>query len=336
MTRRALHFAGGGFARRLRLAVWAALLLPQLAPAAAPDWKPERRAEIIVTTAPGGGNDKVARVIQKIVQDRKLVDLAPTVVNKPGGSGVVGMSYLNQHAGDGHYLAITSVTFLAESINGRGIAYTDVTPVALLFNEYVGFGVRADSRIKSGRELIALLKADAGSVSAAISGVGNHNHIALGLVTKAAGGDVKKLKVVSFNSGGEALTAALGGHVDLVVAPFATLLPQVQGGRLRVLGITAPRRVSGVLANVPTWGEQGAPAVISNWRVVLGPRGMGAAQTAYWENVLARVVAADDWNAMLEQDQLSGGFLKSAETRDFLKAQYEELKAVMNELGLLR
>ena len=119
----------------------AVLLLPAFAlAAAAPEWKPDKRAEIIVTTAPGGGNDKVARLIQKIAQEHKLVELAPTVVNKPGGSGVVGMNYLNTHAGDGHFLAITSVTFLAENINGRSsMAYTDVTPVALLFNEYVGF-----------------------------------------------------------------------------------------------------------------------------------------------------------------------------------------------------
>lgn len=321
--------------RALALGVLA-LPVPVFA-AAAPDWKPDKRAEIIVTTAPGGGNDKVARLIQKISQENKLLELAPTVVNKPGASGVLGMNYLNTHAGDGHFLAITSVTFLAESINGRSsIALADITPVALLFNEYVGFGVKTDSRIRSGRDLIAMLKADASSVSAAISGVGNHNHIALGMVAKLSGGDVRKLKVVSFNSGGEAMTAALGGHVDLVVAPFATLLPQVQGGRLRMIGITAPKRISGALANVPTWSEQGANAVISNWRVVLGPRGMTAAQAAYWENVLAKIVETDEWSKMLEADQLSGGFLNSNETRAYLKAQYDELKAIMIELGLAR
>jgi putative tricarboxylic transport membrane protein len=321
-----------------RLAMLAAVMLPALVhAAAAPEWKPDKRAEIIVTTAPGGGNDKVARLLQKIAQENRLVELTPTVVNKPGGSGVLAMNYLNQHAGDGHFLVITSVTFLAEIINGRNnIAYTDVTPVALLFNEYVGFGVKTDSRIKSGRDLIALLKADAGSVSAAISGVGNHNHIALGMVAKASGGEVRRLKVASFNSGGEAMTAALGGHVDLVVAPFATLLPQVQSGRLRMIGITAPKRVSGPLASVPTWTEQGANAVISNWRVVLGPRGMTVAKADYWENVFAKAVETDDWNKMLEQDQVTGGFLKSNETRAYLKAQYDELKVVMTDLGLVR
>ena len=313
-------------------------MLPALAlAAAAPEWKPDKRAEIIVTTAPGGGNDKAARLMQKIMQENKLVELSPTVVNKPGGSGVVAMNYLNSHAGDGQFLAITSVTFLAENINGRSsIGLADVTPVALLLNEYVGFAVKTDSRIKNGRDLMALLKADTASVSAAMSGVGNHNHMSLGMVAKLSGGDVKKLKVVSFNSGGEALTAALGGHVDVAVAPFSTLLPQVQGGRMRMIGVTSAKRVAGPMANVPTWAEQGANAVISNWRVVLGPRGMSAAQTAYWENVLAKVVETDEWNKMLESDQLSGGFLKSADTRAYLRAQQDELRAIMTDLGLAR
>ncbi len=316
----------------------AAAMLPAIAlAAAAPEWKPDKRAEIVVTTAPGGGNDKVARVIQRILQEGRLTELAPTVVNKPGGSGVVAMNYLNSHAGDGHFLAITSVTFLAEHINGRSsIALADVTPVSLLLNEFVGFGVRADSAIRNGRDLMAMLKADTASISAGLSGFGNHNHMSLGMVARASGGDLKKLKVVLFNSGGEAMTAAMGGHIDVAIAPVSTLLPQAQSGRLRIIGITAPRRLAAALANVPTWSEQGAAAVISNWRVMLGSRGMTAAQVAYWEGVLEKTVETAEWTRMLEQDQLTGGFLKAGETRAYLRAQYDELKLIMGELGLAR
>ena len=65
-------------------------------------------------------------------------------------------------------------------------------------------------------------------------------------------------------------------------------------------------------------------------------RGMSAAQTAYWENVLAKAVEADEWNKMLEADQLSGGFLKSADTRAYLRAQQDELRTIMTDLGLVR
>ena len=142
--------------------------------------------------------------------------------------------------------------------------------------------------------------------------------------------------MVRFNGGAESITAALGGHVDMVITPTATALPHVQAGRLRFLAITAPRRLPGAFASVPTWKDAGANVVLSNWRTIVGPRGTTPPQIAYWENVLARVVASDEWKQMLERDLLDGEFLRSAETRNQLKLQYEELKTVMSELGLTK
>lgn len=306
--------------------------------ASAADWKPDKRVEIVVPNAAGGGNDRIARLVHKIAQENRWVDPVMTVVNKPGAGVILGLNYLNQHSGDGHYIGIISATFLGDYVSGRSaIGIADITPIAQLFTEYVAFAVKPDSAIKSGKDLIALLKSDSGSVSTAISGgIGNHNYIALALVTRAAGGDVKKLKVVIFNAGSEAITAALGGHVGLLVAPAATILPHARSGNLRLIAITAPKRLPGPYATVPAWIELGADAVLSNWRVMVGPRGIAPPQIAYWENVLARVTASDEWKTMLERDLLSGEFLRSAETRDQLKSEYDELKAVMTELGLAK
>src|SRR5262245_55556054 len=318
------------------LLVAAALAGPP--PCLAADWKPDKRVEIIVPSGPGGGNDRVARLVHKVIQDGKLVDAISTVVNKPGGGATIGYAYLNQHPGDGHYLAITSVTLLADYLTGRAtVSHADTTPVAQLFTEYVGIAVRLDSRFKTGKDLLAALKSDAASVSAAIAtSLGNHNHVALGLVTRAAGGDPRKPRIAVFNSGSESVTAVLGGHVDLAVIPAATALPHVQGGRIRFLGVTSPRRLEAPMADVPTWRELGANAVVSNWRVMLGPKGMAPPQVAYWENVLGRVVQADEWRAMLERDVVTCEFKRSAETREFIKAQYDELKGVLMELGLVK
>ncbi|HKA45571.1 MAG TPA: tripartite tricarboxylate transporter substrate binding protein [Burkholderiales bacterium] len=311
-------------------------LLPTATYAA--DWKPDKRVEIIVPSGPGGGNDRIARLVHKLAQESRLVDPVMAVVNKPGGGATIGYAYLNQHPGDGHYLAITSVTLLADYLTGRAtVSHADTTPVAQLFTEYVGIAVRLDSRFKTGNDLLGALKSDAASVSAAIAtSLGNHNHVALGLVTRAAGGDPRKPRIAVFNSGSESVTAVLGGHVDLVVIPAATALPHVQAGRIRYLGVTSPRRLDGVMADVPTWRELGANAVVSNWRVMLGPKSMTPPQVAYWENVLGRVVQADEWRAMLERDVVTGEFKRSAETREFIKAQYEELKGVLTELGLVK
>ncbi len=89
---------------------------------AAPDaraWQPDKPVEIIIPTSPGGGVDRTARVLQKILQDGGLVKVPVTVVNKPGAGGAVSLVYLNQHAGDGHHIAINTPNIIANDINGR-------------------------------------------------------------------------------------------------------------------------------------------------------------------------------------------------------------------------
>jgi putative tricarboxylic transport membrane protein len=302
------------------------------------EWKPAKRIEVVVPNAPGGGNDRLVRLVLKIAQEQKLIEPVVNVIHKPGAGVVMGLTYLNQFAGDGHHVAIISSTFLGDYVSGRStISPTDITPIAQLFTEYVAFAVKPDSPIKSGKEIMARLKADVTSLSASISGgPGNHNHIALSMVARAVGGDAKKLKVVVFSSGADALTAALGGHVDMVVAPAASVLPHVQAGRLRFVALAAPRRLEGAFASVPVWKELGANAVTSNWRAIVGPRGLPPPQSEYWENVLARVVESDEWKKMLERDGVTPEFLRSARMREELKADADELKAIMTELGLVK
>ena len=324
----------------LRFALAAVLCTPLMADAAAaPDWKPEKRVEIVVPSGAGGGNDRIVRIIQKTAQERKLTDAVLVITNKPGAGQVVGLTYLNTLPPDGHHIGIASVSFMTNYITGRTpIGHNEVTPLALLFGEYVGFAVKPDSRIRSGKDLLAALKADSASVSASMSGggAGNHNHLAFATVASGVGGDIKKLKTVAYPSGNDAMMALLGGHVDLAVAPAATLLPQVRAGTLRMIAITSPKRLEGPFAQVPTWRELGANAVVSNWRVMIGPRGMPPQPVAFWENVIARVVDTDDWKKMLEDDVLTNQFMRSAETRAYLNSQHDELRAVLSGLGLAK
>ncbi|HEV7821364.1 MAG TPA: tripartite tricarboxylate transporter substrate binding protein, partial [Burkholderiales bacterium] len=235
--------------------------------AAHAQWRPEKAVEIIVGTGPGGGQDKTARTLNRLLVDKRLVEAPITVVNKPGGGGAVGWAYLNQHAADPHYVEIANTTLLTNQINGRSaIGYADVTPLAMLYSESVALSVRTESPLMTGKDLIERLKKDSASLSVSVgSSAGGPNHIAYALIAKAAGGDVKKLKTVVFQGGGEAVTATLGGHVDLISSAANNVIPFLAAGKMRVLGVTAPQRLPGALANVPTWKEQGIDVHITNW-----------------------------------------------------------------------
>jgi len=304
----------------------------------AADWKPERPVEIVAMSGPGGANDVIARTLQRVIQQRKLVDAPLTVVSKVGAGGVIAWGYLNQHAGDGAYISVSPINLLIEHILGASsITYTGVTPIAQLFNEYVAFAVKADSPLRSGRDVIDKLKTDPASVSFAVAAsLGGSNHIATMVALKSAGVDVKKLKFVVFNSGIQSLTNVMGGHVDVAAVPVSGVVSLMAAGRLRAIAVSSAKRLTGSFAAVPTWKEQGADSVFSSSRGVIGPQGMSAAQIAYWENVLARAVETDDWKKDLESNFWEGQFLISADTRKLLKAQYEEYKSVLIDVGLAR
>lgn len=301
-------------------------------------WKPARAVEILVGVGPGGGIDRTARLLQKVLLDKKLIDVSATVVNKPGGGGALAQAYLNQHAGDAHYFEITATSILTNQITGRSPhSWSDFTPIALLSDEYIGVLVKADSPIKSGRDLAALLKADASAIAAGIAtSAGNTNHITLALLTKRAGGDTRKLKVVVFGSGGESTTALMGGHVGVVATPAATAAPQVQNGALRMLAVAAPQRIEGPLAAVPTWKELGYDVVVANWRPVIGPRGLSTEQIAYWEDRLERFTQTEEWKRELAQTGAVAHFLNGRELAKYLAAQHAEFKSVLTELGLAK
>lgn len=301
-------------------------------------WKPEKNVEIIVGTGPGGGQDKTARTVQHLLTDKRFIEAPVTVVNKPGGGGAVGWAYLNQHAGDAHYAVIGTTTLLTSQITGRSpVGFTDITPLAMLLSESVALSVRQESPLLTGKDLVERLKKDASSVSASIgSSVGGPNHIAFALIAKAAGGDVKRLKTVVFQGGGEAITATLGGHVDLISSAANNVIPHLAAGKMRVLGIAAPQRLGGVFAKVPTWKEQGIDVHITNWRMLAGPKGLTAAQIAYWDGALAKLVKTDEWKKDLDNNVFENTYMSSDETRRYLKAQYDQFHAALSEVGLAK
>ena len=321
---------------RALLYIFAGLFVPLMSGAA--EWKPERTVEIVAMSGPGGANDVIARAIQRYLQTYKLVPVPVTVSNRPGAGGVLAWNYLNQRAGDGAYLSVSPINLLTEHIAGASpITYTDVTPIAQLFNEYVVFSVRPDAALKSGGDLVQRTKGDAASVSYAVAAaLGGANHIASALAMKAGGADPRRLKFVVFNSGPQSVTAVAGGHVDVTVNPISGVAPHIEAGRLRALAVTSAKRFGGVMAGVPTWREQGVDVTFASPRGVIGPKGMTREQVAYWEDVLTRIVQSDEWKRDLERNFWESGFMKSAEATKYLRAQYEQYRTVLTDLGLAK
>lgn len=299
-------------------------------------WKPERNVEIVVGSSAGTGTDRVARLIERIWRERKVLDVPVTVVNRPGGGGAVSWAYLGQRAGDPHHLLITSYNIVTAHISGRSkLTYTDFTPISLMAREYIVYSVRADSPIKSVSDLYAVLKKDPAAFAAGVSSAaGGANHIALGRLVKAGGIDVKKMKVVIFSGTNEALAGLLGGHVGLFVNSGSASAGAIQNGQIRPLAVAAPQRLEGIYATVPTVKEAGFPVIAENWRLAIAPKGISDAHSAYWEGALKRLTESEDWLKELEKNYLPNNALSRADTERYIKEQYGEIKAILTDLGL--
>jgi putative tricarboxylic transport membrane protein len=270
---------------------------------------------------------------REIKPDRLLDSI---VVNKVGGGGSLAYGYVGQKTGDGHHLAIAQAGLITNALLGRSpITYADVTPLAYIGTEAVALAVRADSRFKTLQDFVEQLRRDPQSIAISVGSTrGATNHFTIAKLAKVAGVDPKRLKILVFGGGAESVTNLLGGHIDAMVQAANNAIPHVQAGTMRILAISLPRRSAG-LPNVPTFREQGFDVVMDGWYVFVGPRGMSAPQIAFWDNAFARVAESPEWKKFGEQSGWEPGFKPSRETAAFLRAEHDEAKSLLSDLGLL-
>lgn len=301
----------------------------------AQEWKPDKPVELIATNAPGGGSDRILRILVKILGG--YVPVPVNVVNRPGGGGSVAYNYANQHPGDAHYLVMGSRSLLTNNIAGHGPSYATLTPAVHLFSEFISVNVKPVSPIRSGKDLISFMRRDPTAISYGIAtSLGSPNHQGAAVALKVAGVDIRKMKNVIFPSGGAATTSLLGGHIDVVPLSVAFGAQLHRNKQVRMIAVTSPKRLSGVLTDVPTWKEQGFDAEVSQWRIFIGPKGLTPAQLAYWEQTMRRASEAPEWKKELEENFWQHRILGHAETMKFLERDNADARAFLTELGLAR
>lgn len=316
---------------------WMSIMLVALPVHAAgvAEWKPTKTIEFVVGSGAGGGLDRAARLVQKLMTDQRIVEVPVVVSNKPGAGGGVSWTYLKQHEGDAHFVGITSPNISISSIQGTSsISFRDVTPLSMLYTEYIAMAVRADSPIRSAGDLIERLKRDPQSVSLVFSTtLGNNNHLAIARIAKAAGVDIKRLKVIAFTSGPAHVITVLGGHADVSVTGPSNFVAQKKAGAMRVLAVTAPQRLSGEFADVPTWRDLGIDVVDSNGRYFLGPKRLTLEQISWWDEAFSRVARDEEFRRTIEAEYGSVTATTSKETIDMLTEADREYRSLLTELG---
>jgi putative tricarboxylic transport membrane protein len=295
---------------------------------------PNRYIELTIPFAPGGGVDLFGRTVAQLLNDQKIVSKPIQVVNKPGAGGSLGMTLMVQRKGDPYNLLGIAIHAVVTPLTlGTGYSYKDMTPIAKVFSEYEMMVVRAESPIKSLKDIEAALKKDPGSLSFGGASLGNSDHITVALFAKSIGVDPTQLNYIPY-SGGESNPAIIGGHVDVGMGGL-DLITHVESGRMRVLAISSPKRLGGRFQKLPNFVEQGYDVVNENWRGIFGPPEMPPAVVRYWKTALGKMVTSAAWKAELEKNQWVNTF-EADGFRAALDRDNQLYSTLLKQLGLLK
>jgi len=294
---------------------------------------PNGNIEIIAPASPGGGWDATARAMQKIFDDEGIIDENMNVTNKPGGGGEVGFQYLKDK--DGHTISINSSLLITNNLLGQSdLTHEDFTPLAILSTEWIATAVSPDSDFESGMDVLEQLKEDPTSLKIGVApGLGNNDHLAFVQAATEYGVDVPKLEFMVYESGGDLLTALLGGHVDVASMSVSEAKEQHTAGELKIIAVTSEEKIEG-LEEVDTWSEQGIDMVFPHWRGVMGPPDMTEKEIAYWDETISAMVETDAWKDVMKNNEWEPFYKNSQETKEFFGEQNEMYKELLNNAGL--
>ena len=316
-------------------AIWLGCLLAAATPAAA--WTPERPVELVAPVQAGGGLDQALRAVEQIWREQGLVSVPMALVNKPGGGQSVGANYVHQAKGDPHKVMLVSSTIISNPLTGRSkLRYTDFTVLGQLYTEYMAVSVNSASPLKTGRDIVARMKQAPDSLSFAVgSALGSTSHLGVAIALKNSGIDIRRMRSVVFPGAGS-ITNLIGGHVDVASGAITAAMPYKRSGQLRVVAITAPERLGGEYADIPTWREQGIDGTVSNWRFLIAPPGLSGEQIAFWSDVMRRTVQSPQWRQLVEKYKWVDHYIPASEAGPYLAKQEQQQREVLADLGLAK
>lgn len=290
---------------------------------------PNKQINLIIQAAPGGESDSTGRLIGQVMEQELGVPVVCS--NKPGASGAVAFQYVRSQPADGYTIGVCP----AEVAMVEPLGYSDVVPADM---DFLGGAcetpsaiiVSADAPYSTLEEFVQYCKDHPGEVVSGTSGAGSTMHIGSEVFAQEAG---IELSYVPFDGAGPAVTALMGGHVDLAVIGVLNAVAGVESGDLQVLAILGEDR-SPVLPDVPTASEQGIEAYYSTWVGIYGPAGLPDDVKATLEAAVKAGVEGAPYVEFTDNKGLTRVYRSAAEMEAFVDEQYAMYSELIPSLGL--
>jgi len=298
-------------------------------------------AECIAPANPGGGWDFTCRQVGKSLQDLGLIDSTMQVTNLAGGGGGVAFAeVVNKRMNDDDLIVAASAATATRLAQGAypGNTMDQVRWLATIGADYGVIAVAADSPVQTLPELLDQIKTDPTSVSVAGgSAVGGWDHLKVLMAANAYGiDDVRSVKYIAFDGGGEAVTQLLAGSVQAFTGDISEAKGFVDSGDIRVIAILSPERLGGEFADFPTAKEQGIDVIGANWRGFYAPGGMSDEAYNSWVDKIATLYASDEWKQVMAANGLAPLDLQGAAFEEFVANSVAQIQKISKEIGIIK
>ena len=315
--------------RRVLQGLGAALLPLPLWSRAQASAYPSKPIELVVPASAGGGTDALARAFAEIVKKHLP---QPLIVNdKPGASGVVGMSDVLNGKPDGYKVSVVIAELvILPHLNLSKFTYADFQPVARLNADPAAITVRAEAPWNTVEEFLAAAKKSPESMRVGNSGNGSIWHLAAAALEDKTG---TKFSHIPFQGAAPAVLALLGGHIEAVAVSPAEVTTHVQGGKLKVLMVMADKRVKG-FEQVPTAKERGIDLSIGTWRGLGAPKNTPPEVMARLREITAKTAAEPLMHEVMDKQNLGYVYTDGAVFKETLAKDNAYFKALITKLNL--
>ena len=296
-------------------------------------WEPKKPVDFIIMAGKGGGADKMARLMQSVVEKHGFSSKPFVPINKPGGSGAEALVHLKGTSGiaQDHTIMVTLNSFYTTPMRQPGIDVdiSTFTPIGRMAQDTFLLWVHKDSGIDGVDAFAAAAKAAGEDWIMAGTGKGQEDQLLTDFLNRAYG---LSMKYVPFKGGGRVAKELAGKHANSTVNNPSEQLGFYEAGDTVPLAAFTPERLE-VFPDAPTFKELGQDFVYFMQRSVVGAPGMSAEAEAFYRSVFAQVYASDEWQDYMRKKSLYGGFLTGARLKEYWAREKAIHETMLKEIG---
>lgn len=295
---------------------------------------PSRPLELVAHSAPGAGNDRVARILAEILVRDQFVNQPVSVTNRTGGAGTVAYNYIKSKRGEPHIILTgVSNTLLGASLRPEfNVSLDQFTLLAMVARDPQAVIVSADSPYRTFKDLIAAAKREPNSLVASIGSPASAGRMLLWSIEQETG---TKFKVVSMKGGADAIISVMGGHTHFSTENISEGISALEAKKLRVLAVSTAQRMA-VVPDTPTLKELGYNIHIGSARGFAMPAGVPKEAAAHMEAVLERVYHSAAWKAHAQASHYENVWMGSAEFTQYFNQRQEWVRNFLRSIGAVK